>query len=514
MRTLLCLALLILSGQAFASARDDLQLSLNTYERLATDRLRSGLARFVVPLDRELITFHYQRADSTESYRPSSLAEIVRTSDNWGREFFNPDNAGADMMGPGHYVSTDLTGSRSFGGGVDPQLYVTVLKKSARTLDVRNFLGKEDPILTDLQVISKTFNCLHDNRGIGESLQSWFGLFRNSPSLACRKILIQAMAELKIDAILYSYSAANDLANCRHDRSEAVSIIDPRAFDKNQLAYFSNKGSFDPKHIGGFLNRLYDEGLQDFSLRLGLNEQDEAKPSTLSSLVSDPSAYETWKASFVYKCGSLRAQENTQSATSASISDLIRKVQDRDIVLAKFHLFRASRKFMTQGGYIAFERMRGYVDLVAEQAGVSPQTWRKAENAYYHLSSSGAQGLIQVAEILGETCNPEPGSMTSAEDLLSLWKSASTDVNAAFQNLIKKGLSPRLAKLILNVIYSMSQGVPMVVESPPLPAGTNSAAMTAKNKAAYITYLRQCLTQLEQATSWSQFNAGSCGLYD
>lgn len=510
MKVFLCFVVLFaFSNQASAVDRDHLQLSLTAEERLAADELRLSLAKLMVSLDRELITFHYQRADNFDSYRPSSWEELVRASAGWGDEFFNENNSGGDMIGPGHYVSIDLTGSRTFGGQYDPQLYVTVLKKKAKLLDVRNNFEKMG--LEAFKKWHQSFSCVRGQRSssqTADSVSQWISTYRNSDTLACRKVIIQAVADLKVDAILYGYSASNELASCRHDRGEALSILSSKSFDENQLAYFSNTQSFDPKHIAGFLNRLYDEGMQDLTLLLNLSEKEEMKPKSLASSTVLPAAYEAWKASYVYKCGPLWVNERASPVSE----DFTSKIKDRDLLQAKIELKRAvTRKFPNESrGYVSFGDMRGYNEMLARLAGVSVETWASAEKKFYGVASKGAAGLAELAQVFGENCNPDI-NIFSVEGF-EVWKSLAIGPITVFHILQKRGLSPRLAFFLINMLYSSMNGPPLVAEGLPPARNMSDAAFIASNKAVYLNYLRQCMAQVqEEGMDWAHYSAGPCG---
>src|SRR6185312_12636192 len=97
-----------------------------------------------------------------------------------------------------------------------------------------------------------------------------------------RKVFIQAVAELNVSAILYTYNSANELRNCRNGRGEAFLVLSPDAYYAYELAYFGKDKAIDPMGIGGYVKRLYKEGLDDYAVAYEAAGLKETMPESLS----------------------------------------------------------------------------------------------------------------------------------------------------------------------------------------------------------------------------------------
>jgi hypothetical protein len=525
------LSVLVPASPVSALAPRASKLSLTAKEQAQANKIRALLSKYVYTLNRELMTFHYQTADTPDSYRPADLNEIKRASETWGEDFFNPESVGNDMIGPGHYVSTDLIGARTFGGEADPQLYVTVIKPNAKILDGREELEEGEAIFKGVQ---KELNCLESSEGPEEplkdialsraSLEEWLGAFRNSPTESCRKVIIQAIAALEVDAILYFYGAANEFANCRHNRNEALSIISGNAFYKNKIAYFSNDKAFDPNRVGGFLKRLYDEGLKDYNLLMNLDESMEKGPDSLSALNSNVADYENWKANSIYKCGPMWKNENIKF----SYGEWFYTAKDREILKLKYRVARARSKKIKDSAdysiYLDFEQMRGYLEMTARLAGVSLEVWTAAINKYNQEDEDPEdpdyiKGKNELATILGEKSPPDSTFKMSSreryEKMFGLLKTLNVNPALAFAGFRKLGFGPRMTLLSLNGILMAVNGVPFVTGVLPLNSLVNYSSLVKANKAAYISYLQDCLRQYQdEQLSKEEIAAGSCGVME
>jgi hypothetical protein len=399
-----------------ARAMPHLNFTLDAKERRASDQLKHFLSNYTYSLDRQLVTFHYQSGEGSTVYRPKSLEEIVDASKTWGSEFFNVQNVGNDEIGPGHYVSTDLTGSRNFGGTVDPQLYVTVLRPQAKILDIRSEIDAKE---NDFAKLEKVFSCeVKDKESsaansqysaavtapTGASMEEWFRFFRSS-NLSCRKVLLNAMAELNVEAVIYSYSAASSLSECRHARAEALLIIQSSAFDPRQLAYFSSDNNyFDPNNIGGSLRELYREGEKDYSQIA--NWPDEMKiPSALSSFKSTKDKYKLWKEANVYKCGPTWKREKSDSG----ILEGLYLMSDSEIAHLHYRLSRAYRnKFKdSANNFFQIHRLRGLNQFYSRLLGLEFETLTKVINFYDNYSGDRSVSLTAITELLGEAINTQ-----------------------------------------------------------------------------------------------------------
>lgn len=509
-------------------------LSLSPGEQEAVDKIRTLLSKYTYTLDRELATFHYQTAESADSYRPGDWSEIARSSKNWGLGFFNPAFVGGDMAGPGHYVATDVTGSRIFGGANDPQLYVTVLKPNAKILDGRQYFDQNDKVFSEVQ---KIFNCADNTKNsqplsiensipTNTSILDWVRHFRNSSVESCRKVIIQVVSDLDVVAILYPYSSSNELDDCRDDRGEALSIISPDAFDVNQLAYFSKQKSFDPNHIGGFLNRLYDEGIQDLEGMIrGAREEDLAKPASISNFHSELADYEEWKSNHIYKCGE---EWKRESVVSNPFMNIFKELKDRKIESLKRQLKRAfSSRYLKEqptGDFnFEVELMKGYHQMTSRVAGVPYSIWIEAVRTFNDSDSEPNSNfnitLQKIKRILGADSIGGPefdfNDIEIQKEFMLLLTKLQTKPNFVFAEFAKMGLDPRVALLLVNNALVSLGSVPILAGSLPTSNEVNYQALWEKNRMIYISYLKGCLAQYEdRQVPMDQIRSGSCGLIE
>ena len=106
-------------------------------ESVSSDDAVNALAALLKPrvqsLDRDLVTFHYQMAQS--SFRFSNHGQVVRHLKASPGRFYNSNLFNSDMMGIGLYMAIDPSATRSYGGS-DPHLFIVPVKKGTRFLNV------------------------------------------------------------------------------------------------------------------------------------------------------------------------------------------------------------------------------------------------------------------------------------------------------------------------------------------------------------------------------------------
>ncbi len=500
--------------QASALVRGASNLPLSEIERAQANKIRTVLSHYIYTLERPVTTFHYQSNWGQTGGGPTDLNTFINSSQNWGSGFFDLNMIGGDGVGPGHYVATDLTGSRSFGHD-HPEVYVTVIKPTAKIIDGRRTIGNRIAVLKSVQraLRCETISYAHGHPEQSESapsegsLETWLAYFRKSPTTSCRKVFIQAVAELDISAILYSYSSANEFANCRHSRGEALSIISSDAFDLNQVAYFSDVKSFDPNQIGGFLKGLYNEGMQDYSLRGSWSDSMEKIPASLGNMSFKTRDYENWKASFIYKCGSQWKNESGDFP----FGDTVYKLKDKEISFLKYKLTRAFYKKM-QNHYFSINLMRGYLKITAGLAGVTPDVWTAAYKRFNDYSNSdNTKRLRETAKTLGEEFTGK--NMTYGGTYLNLIEQFQKAPNSTFQGLAKMGIGPRLGFMVMNDTLQSLGAAPLVTRELLSDNVDDYSTLATRNKAAYVSYLRGCLNvYLDEKVTADQIMSGPCGL--
>lgn len=495
-------------------------LNLSPVERQAADTIRETFKPFVFTLDREMLTFHYQLSNSTSS-GPADIVQLSQSASRWGRGFGSPELVVSDMAGPGHYVAIDPFGSRSFGGSNDPQLYVVPIKAGATLLNGRSSL---DATNNDLFAVRKKLGCPNTTNDLRvminshepsssteQDLLTWIAYFRNSPNISCRKVVIQALADLHIEGIIYGYSAA-EVSNCRFSRTEAISIISPSAIDIRDLSFFSDQKAVDPKRIGGFVKALYEEGMKDLSLDHSISNI----PTRLNDLNSNNDDYETWKAKYIFKCGPLWTGEKKELSYQLSAHFM----RDNDISVLKIQVRNAfEARFNSISGVVPsldFTRMRGFRERTAAIAGLSSlqlDTWTAAWKEF-----NGLDTLTRTAQILGEDSRPlEVLKNMNIDKVQSIiFKAfilAKVKPDLIFTALKKLGMGPKFSLLFALQQIDSANGIPFVTGKLPLTPHKNYQLYMARNKMAYMAYLRGCLQQYQDPNvTMEQIDAGACGM--
>lgn len=473
------------------------------------DQIRDFLAPHIFKLNREMMTFHYTMAETEDAYRPGDLAEIASEAKFWGKDFYNVDATSYDLVGPGHYVAIDPTSSRIFGGVADPQLYVVPINAGTVILDARPELKTSQRFFFDLNTSLGCYNnptpeqpnSTKEPRLNSQTIAKWIQLFRASNNLTCRKALIQAFADLKINAILYDYNS-NELANCRHNRGEAVSIISPEAVVADQIAYFSHKKFFDPHGIGGFVTGLYTEGSKDPEFWENLLPGQEPMPASLQPTDATVANYENWKAKFIFGCG---PKWNTET-DKLSWREVAFQIRDKNLYQLRTELFKAYSKKMADPVNPFNTRplnlylLRGYQRRLATLAGVDFAVWNAAQKKYTSGLGDVDNALVETARILGEDPKPlqkiaEIDMEKIEDDMLRALIRYNTQPDLLGAWMAGLGMGPKLSLLFTSQYLHFAGAIPVV------------------NKTFYLTYLRECLQQYQdpQMTS-NQIRRGECGV--
>ncbi len=533
------LLLIAVPGFADSAPREPrtLQFILTPEERTAADRIKAVLSKFVSPLERDVATFHYQRADNPKDYRPADRNELIRAASELGLSFYNPDFTDNSMLGPGHYVAIDASASRDFGGVIDPQLYVAAIRAGVNVLDGRETLEAKETAFSD---VNQTLNCLkgivansYYSNKVPESngVSDWFSFFRSSPNVSCRKAVIQAATELKISALMYGYSAANEFAGCRNNRTEAFLVISPDAIDPDKISYFSNEKSIDSWGVGGFVKRLFEEGDQDLSLVISRLAYQSARaseiPTDLATFNSNAADYKTWKEKYIFKCGpTLWAKEKVANGAGVNSTDF----KDAQIVQVKYQLAKAYREKVDSSNqsnngyrYLDFNLMRGFNEMEYRLAGLPPGKssllqWAKAKQTIQRGSGSNsfltyteAAKVLDLPSSLDASKYHEMVSQRMVESYVQL----KTHPENFFSSLKEFGISPQVGILMINLPLIYLHGIPFVAGELPLSDGKNYSHLAEENKAKYISYLQRCTEEYANPQlSLSQIDLGPCGMID
>lgn len=262
----------------------------------ATDQLIQKFQTRMKVLDREMVTFRYEARTKTGFNTPEDIR--VRMSD-WTDRFYRPSVLTSDMAGPGTYVAVDPYASRSY-GGENPQLYVLTIKKGARAINLDDGFSTEETNL--IKELHQQLQC-QDQSGqmIPEDRMDYFSL-RQSGTLACREVAIKIATALKIQAIVYGYSASNSLAGCR-SRHVAVNVVSSEAFDYAKTLFYSSELAIAGIDYGRFVKRAYEEAAEDPNLAYNTGNVTPmpAQLAQQTSVVQND--YLRWRNAKIYSCG-------------------------------------------------------------------------------------------------------------------------------------------------------------------------------------------------------------------
>jgi hypothetical protein len=157
---------------------------------------------------------------------------------------------------------------------------------SARELDARSF-----------DEVAKRLHCTLNKSSlrIGTLVSS----FRNSESETCRKVIIKAVADLRVQATRYKWWTGTQLKDCQNS-DEALNVISADAIQSDQMAYFSNEKVIDPNSMGGLVNHLFDEMTPPKSENPIFPT---TKPRALTQFKTTDAAFAGWKKREIMGCG-------------------------------------------------------------------------------------------------------------------------------------------------------------------------------------------------------------------
>lgn len=266
----------------------------------ATQEITAILRSRIFILDRELMTFHYEHFDP--SFSPSTTNDLAEHL-SWQTQFYDLDVISSETGGPGIYSAIDSLSSRDWGWTENPHLYVVPMKKGTRVVA---FTKKYSPAeIAAIRRLSDKFTCYvrdPERAPIDWEKPSLLWIFRGSQNVECRKMVIRAFSDLKIQAVIYPWTASNSLSGCRK-RNEAFSILDPGAVNMNSLALFSNTVRIEGRPLGALAIALMREAARDEDLIVSIGKSEDLFPKSILKDTFSDADYQKWKQSSIFKCG-------------------------------------------------------------------------------------------------------------------------------------------------------------------------------------------------------------------
>jgi len=337
-------------------------------------------------LDRDMITFRYETKDRKGL---QTVDDVVGRITGWGDRFFDESLVSYDVAGPGNYVAIDPYASRSF-GQKEPKLYVLTIKKGTRLLNLNKFFAEDETKL--IKEIHNKLQC-KAKRGADETLipeneMSFFSL-RQSSTLPCRQAAIEIAKDLKVQGIVYGYTASTSLAECRRS-TVAINMTSSDAIEYDKTLYFSNEAAIEGTKFGGFVRKLYEEAAGDFSMMLSQNGDYQIPKSLAGRSLPSDKAYSQWKQTYIYNCGAKWSPEEKQSEKLVFAQqqfDKYYKDKELETLLLSF-----KKAYMAKGQGKAFYFYLGdfkkFLKLTFEVSGLGQdektfERWRTLRNTYY-----------------------------------------------------------------------------------------------------------------------------------
>lgn len=474
----------------------------------ATLKLKKLLAKHIYTLDRPVTTFRYEGGNAImpkpAPFIPQNKEDVIRHTLAWTGTFFDSKIEGWDTMVPGVYVATDPLASRAQYGGTDPKLFVITLKSGSTILDIRA------PDIFDKPIANKLWKEMACPSNYEFALD--FGKIRNSQSLMCREALINAVKELHVQAILYSYVAANTFADCRSTRNEAFNIVSPDVIDTDKLAFYSNDLKIETKRLSLSTAALYREGLPDLYLQTFADNEDQlAIPRSIDHLpLPNLKTYSTWKGNFIYKCGLPRTHEPSEFDGLLELGKRYRD-SDPDLFKIKLETTRAFKKRKINYGFIDFRFVRAIAQKRYYFAGMALdlskyKQWRHGVSAIMgyqekYSKLSYAKRISAASRYFEEKSTFAPKNDFENLDFQifsevfkkNVNEPISKNIRLIVNSYLKLGI-PKQATTILVEGYLMYLGVPpFIVGELPTDPDKDYSEQFKENRDEMVAILKECL---------------------
>lgn len=491
--------------------------------------LKSALLKVMqermVSLTSEVTLFRYESGGGAGAFYPLTLSDVQHHIMDTPDYFFEAKVTDGNLVGPGLYASVDPIGSRTYGSS-DPQLYVFTLRKSARVVNAKKDLNVNEK-LTLLNSVGEA-GCL--KKANGEQIKSTasfdeiFGNLRNHNSLTCRIPLIEAVNELRAEAILYPFSAATTMQDCSPTRSFAINIINKQAIEPGSIALYNQQNRFESIPKRKLIAQLYSEVQDDVPVRTTVpNDQNLTRPLGLGSgeLTFE---YIDWKRKKVFACGD-RYDTFEQSPINDLLISNIRKVYgDKDLGELIVKVIRAfsskfSKREQQNSDYTSFSvsELRAFKEAEYKAIrSLNPSlTYQQYLKAMKLLSQDDdlPKRNLQIQAILSEAY-PD----VSADETEVVFNDKMREIKAEvgrtdyFLNVLHKvGFGIQTSILISNRLIVALQGIPFLADMGAVKTHSVPEAMHAQNKSIVMGILKHCLDLYSDATtSYEQIQIGEC----
>lgn len=477
-------------------------------------KLEAILRPRVVRLDREMITFHYEGADSSD-YVPHSLQDLQRRmSSGYLEKYFDATVTGSYMAGPGEYVAMDAFSTRDYGRET-PQLYVIPIAEGATILDTSG-----DYRETEQSALEEIWKRACDSSKSGaDNFDEMVNGFRTNGSEDCRRLIIRAVQDLGVQGILYGFAEASTLAECRHNRNLAINLIRHDAIVMDDLAYYDDRSKIEGRPMSGSVARLYKEAMTDPTTRRNIDLKYLPIPASLKDASTAFPFYRFWKRHKIFRCGRAWALDGND-IMNTTIESLYSLYQDPSLLKPLAELSDAFKKrFSDNTPSFELSRINQIEKLSYEadlgKGNASFDQWEQAQNIIISGEDVGGGHAAQKAAVLlGESIPKQ----TKKVSLLDVFQSIvrilrHTKPNAAVipEALSQLNYGPRLARMQSNYLILSLGGTPFL--KGPLPNERNASDVMRANRNLFLDLIKTCTEQyLNMSISNDDIQKGPCGL--
>lgn len=482
----------------------------STISSAETPSLKAIIEKNIIVLDRPLLTFHYR----SWNYDPKTQLEARNLVRDAASNFFNADlDKDPNVVGPGFYVSVDPAATRSY-GNTEPQLYAVTLKKGLRVLDGRGVDQKELP---SLKAAGKELQCFTEKEEYKVNLA---GGLRNSSSKQCQAEYMKILKELKVDAILYGYSASSSYANCRVTRDVALNVISADNIAAEDVGFYSDKTRLESRPTGGsFVYQLFEEGRKDPMInQFDDNTRNGAPKATQSSAPLEMAKYEALKAKLIWKCGPVRVSETNEFD---KFQEQYKLAQNSGNILAITKEISAAAKARGMFVYVYLPNLRGVLHAQYKLSGMAPddskfEQYIKGVMNVHDVGSKPGVTAKTMSDLFEEPVTPMDDSKKEAfmRSFMESVIHSDKNIYQSYQGVLYEALKPygggpRMTAAMMN----SSLPIPFMIGKVPTNPNKDYSKYILKNRDYVIRFLRKCVEMYkEPQLSKEQLEAGECGM--
>lgn len=440
----LLLVILAAAVSAFADSPLDSTATSASSKANLIQRFDDLLSSHRFNLKRDLMGFHYE-TDNGGGLQDQSLDDISKWMLSKPSRFFSSNANEAMVAGPGLYLAVDPSVTRGFGGEM-PELAVVKVKKDSQILDSSTLL-KDSERDTINQLVSG-FNCISPGApsqifDIGAAIST----LRYSTDPQCQQIIMDALTQIKVQAILYNYDGA-ELKNCG-SRYLALNVVDPSSIEVT--AYFSKSLAIDNGNQAPFLRALYEEGAVTFRFRVESAQRGLSFSAAIDTSAASPSAndYELWKKQFIFGCGSSWGNVGSDSSSdlNSGIMALAHNYKEtQDLIVNAALAYGKITPGTNRNTYFDFTSIQAILDLEFKASSLG-------------VDSSKYSNWLAARKSVANGFNFSPDDFLKAGQLLEEQEPSGSNYNYSQMALAYIAKNPLPTPLPISYLKDMSRAV-------------------------------------------------------